>query len=153
MKSITKTLALVAVLGTSGLVAMGTKGADMGIQSVLKSYQNYLNNGDTAAILDLYSKDPIFMPQHAPALVGRDAVKAGYEGVFKTIDLDIVFTIHEVEEQGNWAWARTSSAGTVKVLANGQSGAESNNELFVLKKEDNEWKIHRYIFSTTNPPK
>ena len=93
------------------------------------------------------------MPQHAPALIGRDAVKAGFEGVFKTIDLDIVFTIHEVEEKGDWAWARTSSAGQVKVLANGQSGPESNNELFVFQKESGEWKMHRYIFSTTNPPR
>jgi uncharacterized protein (TIGR02246 family) len=125
----------------------------MGIQSVLKSYENYLNNGDIAGILELYGKEPVFMPQHAPALVGRQAVKAGYEGVFKSIQLDIVFSVHEVQEQGDWAWARTSSAGTVKVLANGHSGPESNNELFVFRKESGEWKIHRYIFSTTNPPK
>lgn len=152
MKLLNTLLVVAALMGSAGCSAKG-KGTDMGIQSVLKSYENFLNHGDTAGILELYSKDPVFMPQHAPALVGREAVKAGYENVFKTIHLAIAFTIYEVQEQGDWAWARTSSAGTVKVLANGHSGPESNNELFVLKKEAGDWKIHRYIFSTTNPPK
>jgi ketosteroid isomerase-like protein len=93
----------------------------------------------------------VFMPQHAPALVGRDAVRAGYEQVFATIKLDVRFTIHEVEEVGTWAWARTSSAGRTRILAADAELAEGNNELFVFRREDGAWKIHRYLFSTNQP--
>jgi len=123
----------------------------MSVQSVLQSYEAALNSNDIDTILSLYGREPVFMPQHAPALVGRDAVRAGYEQVFATIKLDVSFTIHEVEEVGAWAWARTSSAGRTRILAVDAEVAEGNNELFVFRREDGAWKIHRYLFSTTQP--
>jgi uncharacterized protein (TIGR02246 family) len=123
----------------------------MSIQSVLRSYEAALNANAIDTILDLYGSEPVFMPQHAPALVGRDAVRAGYEQVFATIKLDVRFEIHEVEEAGDYAWARTSSAGRTTILAAGVQVAEGNNELFVFRRENGAWKIHRYLFATTQP--
>ncbi len=91
------------------------------------------------------------MPQHAPAQVGRDAVKQAYANVFNTIKLDIKFTTYEIEVLGNTAWARTSSAGKTKILAANIVVNEGNNELFIFKNEDGSWKIHRYLFSTNQP--
>jgi hypothetical protein len=41
--------------------------------------------------------------------------------------------VHEIEEAGDWAWVRTSSAGRTRVLAAGTEGDEGNNELFVFR--------------------
>ena len=49
--------------------------------------------------------------------------------------------------------ARTNSAGSVKVNVTGQTSREANQELFLFQKVGNEWKIARYCFSTTNPPR
>ena len=121
----------------------------MSIESQLKAYEKALNTNDIETILGLYGQAPVFMPQHAPALVGRDAVRAGYRQVFDTIKLNVEFTIHEVEILGDTAWARTSSAGRTRILAAGIEVAEGNNELFVFKREHGDWKIHRYLFATT----
>ena len=123
----------------------------MSIESVLQSYETALNANDVDSIVKLYGSEPVFMPQHAPAMVGRDAVRAAYEHVFNTIKLDIKFTTHEVETQGDTAWARTSSAGRTRILAAGIEIQEGNNELFVFRKENGDWKIHRYLFSTNQP--
>jgi ketosteroid isomerase-like protein len=123
----------------------------MSIQSALRSYEAALNSNAIDTILDLYGSEPVFMPQHAPALVGRDAVRAGYEQVFATIKLDVRFEIHEIEEAGDYAWVRTSSAGRTRILAAGVEVAEGNNELFIFRRENGAWKIHRYLFSTTQP--
>lgn len=123
----------------------------MSIQSVLASYETALNGSDTDAIVKLYSSEPIFMPQNAPALIGHGAVRAGYEQVFATIKLDVRFTLHEIEEAGDWAWVRTSSAGRTRLLANDAQITEGNNELFVFKRENGVWKIHRYLFATHQP--
>lgn len=123
----------------------------MSIQSVLRSYETALNSSAVDAILDLYGSEPVFMPQHAPALVGRAAVRAGYEQVFATIKLDVRFEIHEIEEAGEWAWARTSSSGRTKILAAGVEVNEGNNELFIFRREHGAWTIHRYLFSTDQP--
>ncbi len=123
----------------------------MTIQSILQSYETALNANDIDAILDLYGEAPVFMPQHAPALVGREAVRAGYQQVFASIKLQIRFDIHEVEVIGDWAWARTSSASRTRLLAEDVEIAEGNNELFVFRREHGHWKIHRYLFATNQP--
>ena len=123
----------------------------MTIQSILQSYETALNANDIDAIPDLYGEAPVFMPQHAPALVGREAVRAGYQQVFASIKLQIRFDIHEVEVIGDWAWARTSSAGRTRLLVEDVEIAEGNNELFVFRREHGHWKIHRYLFATNQP--
>ncbi|HEJ5566920.1 YybH family protein [Pseudomonas aeruginosa] len=123
----------------------------MTIQSILQSYETALNANDIDAILDLYGEAPVFIPQHAPALVGREAVRAGYQQVFASIKLQIRFDIHEVEVIGDWAWARTSSAGRTRLLVEDVEIAEGNNELFVFRREHGHWKIHRYLFATNQP--
>lgn len=123
----------------------------MSIQSILRTYETALNGNAIDAILDVFGSEPVFMPQHAPALVGRAAVRAGYEQVFATIKLDVRFEIHEVEESGDFAWARTSSSGRTKILAAGVEVTEGNNELFIFRRENGSWKIHRYLFSTNQP--
>lgn len=123
----------------------------MTIQSILQSYETALNANDIDAILDLYGEAPVFIPQHAPALAGREAVRAGYQQVFASIKLQIRFDIHEVEVIGDWAWARTSSAGRTRLLAEDVEIAEGNNELFVFRREHGHWKIHRYLFATNQP--
>jgi len=123
----------------------------VGIETLLKTYETALNANDIEGILALYGSDPVFMPQHAPALVGRDAVRAGYRQVFDTIKLNVAFEIHEIQEAGDWAWARTSSAGRTKILAAGIEVTEGNNELFVFRREGGSWRIHRYLFATNQP--
>ena len=123
----------------------------MSIETTIKAYETALNANDIDAILDLYGADPIFMPQHAPALIGRDAVRTGYAQVFDTIKLQIRFDVHELEVAGDWAWVRTSSAGRTRILAADVTIEEGNNELFVFRREAGAWKIHRYLFSTNRP--
>lgn len=123
------------------------------IVSVLKTYERALNDGDVDGVLALYDDDGVFMPQHSLPQVGKAAVRRAYEGVFKAIDLDIVFDIVEVEVlSGTWAFARTNSAGTTLIKATGDKVSEGNQELFLLRKQaGGDWKFARYIFSTTNP--
>ena len=122
------------------------------IQQVLQQYEQALNVSDTAASLALYSSEPIFMPQFAEAQVGRDAVQATYEQIFQTIQLKVKFTIHEVEPMGELAYVRTTSAGTATVLADHKTTDEGNNELFLFKQENGDWKIHRYLFASSLAP-
>ncbi|MEH1936387.1 MAG: nuclear transport factor 2 family protein [Nostoc sp.] len=115
------------------------------IQQVLQQYEQVLNASDANAALEL----SIFMPQFAPAQVGRDAVLETYKQIFQTIQLQVKFTIHEVEAIGELAYARTSSSGTVTVLADNKTTSEGNNEMFIFKEENGNWKIHRYLFASS----
>ena len=83
--------------------------------------------------------------------VHHSAIQA--EGFKSLNDGDKVeFDIVEVEVIAqDWAFARTNSSGTTTINATGDKVAEGNQELFLLKRVDDNWKIARYSFSTTNP--
>jgi uncharacterized protein (TIGR02246 family) len=122
------------------------------VAAVLAQYQDALNQSDTEAVMKLYAPDSVFMPQNSPSSVGADEVRRAYDAVFKTIKLTVKFDVAEVVEIApKWVFARTNSAGTVKVHATGAGGPEANQELFLFQKIDGAWKIARYCFSTTNP--
>jgi uncharacterized protein (TIGR02246 family) len=127
---------------------------EQAVAAVLAKYEDALNQSDIDAVMKLYAFDGVFMPQNSPSSVGADAVRKAYDAVFKAIKLTVKFNVAEVVEMApNGVLARTNSAGTVKVYATGGGGPEANQELFVFQKIDGEWKIARYCFSTTNPPR
>jgi uncharacterized protein (TIGR02246 family) len=124
------------------------------VGSVLKDYETALNASDTKAALDLYAPDGVFMPQHSPSSVGTAAVRRAYDAVFAAITLTVKFEIAEIRQiTPDWVLARTNSAGTTKNHATGVVSPEANQELFLFQKIDGVWKIARYCFCTTNPPR
>ena len=121
---------------------------------VLYAYSDALNRSDTDSVMELYAPDGVFMPQGSPSSIGAEAVRRAYEAVFEAIRLSVKFEIAEIQEiSPEWVFARTNSAGTVLVHATGSRTAEANQELFLLQKTGAEFKIARYCFSTTNPPR
>jgi uncharacterized protein (TIGR02246 family) len=124
------------------------------VTALLAKYNEALNASSTEAVMPLYAEDGVFMPPYSQSAVGLAAVRKAYDAVFKAITLNVKFTIAEIVEVGpGWAFARTNSAGTTTDDATGKKSAEGNQELFILKKDDDgAWKIARYSFSSTNPP-
>ena len=157
MKLLTKPMiaATAAIALSAGLAAADQEQDREKIESVLATYERALNASDADTVMTLYADDGVFMAQHSAPNVGREAIRRAYDGVFGAIDLDVRFTVDEVMQLSpQWAFARTRSEGFVTVNATGDKGPEANQELFVFEKQaSGEWKIARYIFSTTNPPR
>jgi uncharacterized protein (TIGR02246 family) len=123
------------------------------IRAVMSSYEAALNASSTQAAMPLYAEDGVFMaPNNQPA-VGKAALRQAYDAVFKAITLKVKFAIVELVMMApQWAYVRTSSAGTQTINATGATSAEANQELFIFRKgDDGQWRIARYSFSTTNP--
>jgi hypothetical protein len=47
------------------------------------------------------------------------------------------------------AYGRTTSVGQQEVLATHKISREANNELFIFRREQGQWKIHRYMFAAS----
>jgi uncharacterized protein (TIGR02246 family) len=147
--SLSKWLTTFALLSINGLAYASTD--EENIRALLHQYENALNASQTEKIMSLYGEQSVFMPQHAPAQIGEVTIEQAYISVFNTIKLNVQFTIHNVEIIGNTAWARTSSAGKTTILAANVVVTESNNELFIFEREQGKWKIHQYLFATSQP--
>ena len=129
-----------------------TKSVNQEITNLIWAYENALNSHDPKAVMTLYGSDPIFIPQNTEAFIGREAVQARYQQGSQAIKVNVVFTIHEIVEMGDLAYGRTTSAGQLEVLATHKISREANNELFIFRREQGQWKIHRYMFAAANPP-
>jgi hypothetical protein len=55
------------------------------LEELLSAYLELLANNNVDGILELYSSEPVFIPQYAPPAVGREAVRKAYEWVFATL--------------------------------------------------------------------
>ncbi len=119
------------------------------IEKLLFSYRDALNKSDLSKVLALYTQDGVFMPANAPTAKGQEQLKDSYAFVFKTIQLNIEFFIEEIGVSGDSAFVLTNSKGTTLIHATGQTVPEENRELFVLAKENGQWKIARYMFNKT----
>ena len=125
------------------------------VSEILAAYNVALNSSDTNAVIPLYAEDGVFMPPYSPSAVGLAEVRKAYDAVFKAIKLTVKFDIAEVVEMSpEWVFARTNSAGKTLDHATGKTSAEGNQELFLFRKgRDGKFKIARYSFSPTNPPR
>ncbi len=120
--------------------------------NVVRSYESSLNAGDVDAIVAIYAEDGVLMAPHRSPVVGREQVEAAYRQTLGMIRLELEFEIDEVVVVSpTLAYARTRSTGTLTVLANDASNHEENQELFLLTRANasSEWRIGRYIFSST----
>jgi uncharacterized protein (TIGR02246 family) len=131
------------------------KSVKEGIIDLLAKYNDALNASSTDAVMLLYADDGVFMPPYSPSAVGSEAVRKAYDVVFKAITLNVKFAIAEIVEMApEWTFARTNSLGTTLDHVTGTRSAEANQELFIFRKDvDGSWKVARYSFSPTNPPR
>ena len=143
-KIIVWTLVLIPLVSYSQVKNNNMKEA---IKKTLFTYREALNESSTEKALSLYTQNGVFMPSGAPTSIGQEQVKAAYDFVFSQIQLNIEFYIDEIEIVGDYAFARTTSKGTTLTHATGETVPEENRELFILKKEGDNWKIDRYMFN------
>jgi len=124
------------------------------IRRLLAAYNDALNGGETADVLQLYAEDGVFMPPSMQSAVGKAAVAKAYDLVFRELQFQVKFDVVELVVMApGWAYARTNSAGTTGHQSTGKTTAEANQELFIFRKGDGgTWQIARYSFSPTNPP-
>jgi ketosteroid isomerase-like protein len=120
----------------------------VGIRELIFEYQNVLNNEEIEKISTLYSKQAIFMPPEIPAIKGVEEIDLTYEYLFSQFDFELEFNIKEVVISENFAYVHSNSEGTITIESSETEETSKNQEIFILIKEGNDWKISRYIFNS-----
>lgn len=123
------------------------------ITAVLHAYAAALKSRDVEKVVTLYTNDGVILAPHFEANMGVKMLRASYSRIFSTVKLEITFHIEEivVMSEGLWAFARTTAEGTKTMLSTGEMEYHANQELFILRSEEKEWKIARYSFSSMKP--
>ncbi|MET4296241.1 uncharacterized protein (TIGR02246 family) [Bradyrhizobium sp. LB8.2] len=144
-----------AVGASAGISSAQAEADRVDIEGVLQAYETALNTSNAEAVMNLFTSGAVFMPQYSPSSRGTDEVRAAYNQLFLSITFCVELQVEEIVQIApNWAFVRTSSDGWIIPLTTGVRTSDANHELFIFEKDDDhEWKIARYCFSTTNPPR
>lgn len=117
------------------------------IDLITSIYRDALANGDSETIKNTFTVNGAVMPPSSATYRGSNNIKENYDNIFKNVSLDLQFNIDEVIIEGDYGFVRSTSDGLAKINATGESLPEVNRELFIVHKENNNWKIAFYMYN------
>jgi ketosteroid isomerase-like protein len=115
---------------------------------VVHRYEQLLNAGDTAEIVDLFASDGVAEWNDKPTFTTRQEKIAAYDALFRAAKFSTVFGYAGIDVAGDTAVVRTFHHKGATILEGDKEVVDLNREVFVLRKLGNEWKIKLYIFNT-----
>jgi len=124
------------------------EGDETKIRELIFAYQIALNNEEIEKIPTLYSEQAIFIPPEIPAINGVEEIVLTYDHLFSQFDFELEFDIKEVVISENFAYVVSNSEGTITLESNQTEETSKNQEIFILIKEGDNWKISRYMFNS-----
>ncbi len=122
------------------------EGDEAKIRELISVYQIALNNEEIEKIHTLFSNQAIFMPPDIPAIKGVKEIVLTYEYLFSQFDFELEFDVKEVVVSENFAYVLSNSEGTIESSETEETS--KNQEIFILIKEGDDWKISRYMFNS-----
>jgi len=137
-----------SMMGSEMMSGTMMEGDEAKIRELVSEYQIALNNEEIEKISTLYSKQAIFMPPDVPAIKGVEEIVLTYEYLFSQFDFELEFDIKEVVISENFAHVLSNSEGTITLESDETEETSKNQEIFILIKEGDDWKISRYMFNS-----
>jgi len=116
------------------------------VRAVINTYAERLAAGDVEGIVDLYTPDATVMAPDLPTACGTDAITATYAAALEACGMDYTFDFDTIDVRDDTAVALTRTAGATTVRATADRIPGTNRELFVLRRENDRWRIAQYMF-------
>jgi len=110
------------------------------------------NARDIERVLRYYAADAILMPPNESIVVGREAIRPRYEGLFSAFSPEIVARVDEVCAAEGLAFVRGYNSG--RLVARGAGGDRDLDDayLMLLRREaDGAWRISHLIWHRASP--
>ena len=135
------------------LVSFETQAADQhaadkcALEAGAAAWMEAFTTKDLDAMTAFYSEDAVLLPPNAPAIFGRDAIRASIQEMFAA-GLAIELEDLEIEVVGNLGY----KAGRYRTRGEGGSLVDRGKYIEIWSKLDNGWVIHRDIWNSSVQP-
>jgi ketosteroid isomerase-like protein len=117
-------------------------------EQTVRDYFKHLYDANTDAIIGLYTDDAVLMPADLPTTNGKDGLATAYNQTFNAMNFVSATTDYdEVSVYGDIAIVRTTSDVNLFLINEKQEIKSKMREFFILNKENEDWKISRYMFN------
>ena len=121
--------------------------AKAAIAAANKKFVAAFNKKDSAGVAATYSPDAHAFPPNAALIKGRAEIQKMWQGAIDSGIASLALVTTEVESGGNIAY----ESGTYEMKLKDGKAADKGKYCVVWKKVNNQWMLHRDIWSTDMP--
>jgi ketosteroid isomerase-like protein len=143
---LSQSLATIALLALA--VPVFAAGAREAIQSNNGKFSALFAKGDAAAIAALYAKDAAVMPTGSEPVRGTQAIQKFWQNAISSGVSGCELKTVEVYGEGKAA----TEVGEYALLDKAGKTLDRGKYIVIWKREGNEWKLFRDMFSSNQPP-
>jgi uncharacterized protein (TIGR02246 family) len=104
--------------------------------------------GDAASLSRLYTREAQLLPANSDVVRGTDAIRAFWQGALDMGLREATLETVEVDALGDTA----IEVGRYRLLADEGVQADHGKYIVIWKKDADRWKLHRDIWTTSQPP-
>jgi uncharacterized protein (TIGR02246 family) len=119
------------------------------IETANAAFTGAFKRGDGAAMANLYTAEAQLLPAGSDFVRGTAAIRAFWQGVIDMGLKDASLETVEVEAHGDTA----IEMGRYRLVATGGAVADSGKYIVIWKNDRGTWKLHRDIWTTSQPAK
>ena len=117
------------------------------IGSANSEFMKAFKRGDASAMANLYTAEAQLLPANSDFVRGPAAIRAFWQGVIDLGLKDASLETIEVEAHGDTA----IEVGRYRLMAAAGAVADHGKYLVVWKNDSGTWKLHRDIWTTSQP--
>ncbi len=128
---------------------MATANIKASIEAANKHWMNAFKNADAATIASLYTAQAQLLPANSDVVQGTDAIRDFWQSVMNMGIKEAVLETIEAEDLG----ATSIEGGRYRLLVANGSVADMGKYIVIWKTDGGAWKLHRDIWTTSQPSK
>jgi ketosteroid isomerase-like protein len=115
------------------------------IQNVVTAFAHTLNAGNKGALRDFFAQDGLFMPEGFKSIPSSRLT--GPTDFLIRANFQIAFTPEDIVIDGCYGFARFTALTNMRNPETGTPTWKKSKDFFVFRKEQDHWKIYRYMFN------
>jgi ketosteroid isomerase-like protein len=152
MKTLFPIVATLLVLAISGCAPQVDVEADTAAVKKWFDESTAALNANDGSIVDLGTEDAVVMYADAPAVTGRDALRARQQAIYDQATFEETRSVDEVVISGDWAFVRWAGTGTMTPKDGSEPSVFDRKGIAILQRQpDNSWKMARVIWNSNQP--
>ena len=152
MRKIVISLAALLALAVSGCAPQADVEADTAAVKKWFDESTAALNANDGSIVDLGTEDAVVMYADAPAVTGRDALRARQRAIYEQATFEETRSVDEVVISGDWAFVRWAGTGTMTPKDGSEPSVFDRKGIAILQRQpDNSWKMARVIWNSNQP--
>ena len=117
------------------------------VEAANRRFMEAFGRGDAASAAQLYTSGAQLLPAHSDVVTGTSAIQNFWQGVMDMGIQEVILETRELEARDETA----NEVGRYTLKTAGGQLADNGKYLVIWKRDGGSWKVHRDIWTTSQP--